>query len=83
MKKFTLLLLLIIIFALVFSQAAFASLATTAAQESTSAATREGYEDGMVRGQDISAPIAVCFITVCACIIYGISLLRKHKDDTL
>ncbi len=82
MKKFAAVLLWALIFAFVFSQAALA-IVTTEAQESTAATTYEGYEDDMVRGLDITMPITVCFIIVGACIIYGITELRKHKNDTL
>jgi preprotein translocase subunit SecG len=82
MKKFTALLLAVLVLAMLFAQIALAAAVTAEAVQSTSA-TRDGYEDGMVRGWDISAPIVICFIIVCACIIYGISLLRKHKNDTL
>lgn len=83
MKKFTALLLAMLVFALVFTQSAFAGVVTTGTQESTAATTYEGYEGDMVRGQNIDMPIIICLVIVCACIVYGIAQLRKHKNDTL
>ena len=82
MKKFAAVLLAVLVLVLVFAQAAFAAVVTTEAQGST-AATQEGYEDGMVRGLNVDMPIITCIIIVCACIVYGIAELRKHKNDTL
>ena len=43
----------------------------------------DGKEDGMVRGADISAPIAGCFVALGACIVYGVVKLRKNKGGGL
>ncbi len=83
MKKIAAVLLASFILTFIFAQAAFAGIATTAPQESTSATTHEGYEEGMVRGLDISTPITICVIAAASFIVYGIFLLRKHKNDTL
>ena len=56
---------------------------TTTPVESTEASTPPvGYEDGMVREADITAPITVCILAVCAITACGIIRLKKaEKDD--
>ncbi len=83
MKKIAAVLLVALIFMLVFAQAASAGFVTTEAPQGTTAATQAGREPELLHGPDITKPIIVCFIIVCACIIYGAYEIRKHKNDTL
>lgn len=65
-----------------FSVGVWADVVTTSPQESTVESTvPEGYEEGLVRYVDITAPIAICFVLVCAFSIYGIIKLKKAKKD--
>ncbi len=83
MKKIAAILLVSLIFVLVFAQAVSAGLVTTEAPQSTAATTQAGREPELLHGPDITKPVTVCLIIVCACIIYGIHELRKHKNDGL
>ena len=49
----------------------------------TSEGHRDGYEENMVRGQDISTPIAACVVAACAIAVYCAVLIRKNKNDDL
>ncbi len=82
MKKFAAVLLAALIFMLAFAQAASAGFVTTEAPQTT-AATQAGREPELLHGPDITKPITVCFVIVCACIIYGAYEIRKHKNDKL
>jgi hypothetical protein len=67
---------------LCFSLSSFADVVTTAPQESTQASTApQGYEDGLVREADISAPITVCILAVSVFIVYGIVKIKKANGE--
>jgi len=81
MKKIAIIFISLLLFAC-FSVGVCADVVTTTPHESTAASTAPtGYEDGLVREADITLPITVCFIAVCAFIVYGIVKLKKAKKD--
>ena len=81
MKKIAVILVSLVL-TLCFSLGVCANVVTTSPSESTEASTApEGYEDGLVREVDITAPITACAVIVCAAIVYGIAKLRKAKKD--
>jgi hypothetical protein len=83
MKKTAIIFLSLLLFAAL-PLSASANVVTTVPQESTAASTAEGYEDGLVREVDITAPITACIIAVCAIIAYGVLKIRKtEKDDDI
>ena len=83
MKKIAIIFLSAVLF-ICFSVCVCADIVTTTPQEGTQANTApEGYEDGLVREADISAPITACIVAVCGFIIYGAVKIKKAKKDEL
>lgn len=81
MKKTAIIFLSVLLF-VGLSLSVCADVVTTSPMESTAATSAQaGYEDGLVREADISAPITACIVAVSAFIVYGIVKIKKAKKD--
>ena len=83
MKKFTAFLVLALVFLnLAASVRSYAVVTTQGNTETTQETVRDGKEEDMVRGEDISASVKGCIIAVCAVCIYGVILIRKNRAES-
>ena len=82
MKKIAIVLLSLLL-AACFSVNACAAVVTTSPKETTSASTAPSMGDGLVYESDITLPITVCIIAICAICVFGIVKIRQAGKDGL
>ena len=85
MKKFiSFFVILLMLASICLPSYAFADTVTTKAESTQwTSATREGYEEDMVRGMDITLPVNICIVTVCVFTVCGIVMIRKVRGNGL